>query len=84
MTVPLLGWMVARAYRLEAAAARAVAFGSATRNSRVVLPLALAIPDAVRVLPAIIVTQTMVELLSELVYIRVLPRLGGGKRSLER
>lgn len=73
---PLVGWLVARAFRLETAAARAVAFSAATRNSLVVLPLALAVPGAIPLLPAIIVTQTLIELLSELIYIRVIPRFG--------
>ncbi|KGD86835.1 arsenic resistance protein [Achromobacter sp. RTa] len=74
---PLIGWTIGRIWRLPAEQARAVSFSSATRNSLVVLPLGLAIPGAVPVLPAVIVAQTMVELLSELIYIRVLPRLGG-------
>ncbi len=73
---PLLGWAVARAFRLEAPAGRAVAFSAGTRNSLVVLPLALAVPGAIPVLPAVIVTQTMVELLAELAFIRAIPRLG--------
>jgi ACR3 family arsenite efflux pump ArsB len=74
---PLLGWGVARAFSLEASGGRAVAFSTATRNSLVVLPLALAVPNAVPVLPAIIVAQTLVELVSELVYVRLIARLGG-------
>lgn len=73
---PLAGWLVARQFRLEAPAGRAVAFSGATRNSLVVLPLALAVPGAVPLLPAIIVTQTMVELVAELVYVRAIARLG--------
>jgi ACR3 family arsenite efflux pump ArsB len=73
---PLAGWAVARLFGLRAAEARSVAFSAATRNSLVVLPLALAVPGALPVLPAIIVTQTMVELLSELVYIRAIAKLG--------
>lgn len=73
---PVLGWVIARMTGLRAGAARSVAFSGATRNSLVVLPLALAVPGAVPVLPAVIVTQTLVELLSELVYIRVMPRVG--------
>lgn len=76
---PLLGWFVARAFRLSAPGGRAVAFSSGTRNSLVVLPLALAVPGAIPVLPAIIVTQTLVELLSELAYVRVIARLGDRK-----
>jgi len=78
---PLLGWIVARLLRLEAAAGRAVAFSAGTRNSLVILPLALAVPGAIPVLPAIIVTQTMVELISELMYIRLIPKLGAKNKS---
>ena len=73
---PVLAWLVARAFQLQAGAARAVAFSGSTRNSLVVLPLALAVPGAIPVLPAVIVTQTLVELLSELVYIKLAPRIG--------
>lgn len=72
---PLLGWGIGRLFRLEPAASRAVAFSAATRNSLVVLPLAFTVPGAMPLLPAIIVTQTLVELLSQLIYIRVLPKL---------
>jgi ACR3 family arsenite transporter len=72
---PIIGWLIARRFRLEADAARAVSFSAATRNSLVVLPLAFAIPGGSPVLPAVIVTQTMIELLSELVYVRWIPRL---------
>src|SRR5256885_9866152 len=51
--------LVARAFRLPAASGRAVAFSAGTRNSLVVLPLALAVPGAIPVLPAVIVTQTL-------------------------
>lgn len=73
---PVLGWRVARLLRLNAAAGRSVAFSTGTRNSLVVLPLALAVPGAIPVLPAVIVTQTLVELVSELVYVRLIARLG--------
>ncbi|MGC0784021.1 arsenic resistance protein [Pantoea agglomerans] len=73
---PLCGWGMAKVFRLEPAAGRAIAFSAATRNSLVILPLALAVPGAVPVLPAVIVAQTMVELISELVYVRLIPRLG--------
>lgn len=76
VAAPVAGWAVARLFRLNAAAGRAVAFSTGTRNSLVVLPLALAIPGAMPILPAIIVTQTLVELLAELVYVRLIPRVG--------
>lgn len=73
---PPAGWLVARLWRLAPPAGRAVAFSGATRNSLVVLPLALAVPGAAPLLPAIIVTQTLVELLAQLVYVRAIARLG--------
>ena len=76
VAAPLLGWAVGRAFRLDAPTVRTLAFSAATRNSLVVLPLAFAVPGAVPLLPAVIVTQTLVELLSELVYVRLMPRLG--------
>ncbi|KFX07460.1 arsenic resistance protein [Pectobacterium betavasculorum] len=75
LLAPLLGWLIARAFRLDSAGGRAVAFSASTRNSLVILPLALAIPGALPLLPAVIVSQTLVELLSELIYIRVIPKL---------
>lgn len=75
---PPLGWLTARMFRLDARAGRAVAFSTGTRNSLVVLPLAFAVPGAIPVLPAIIATQTLVELVSELVYIRLIAKLGTG------
>lgn len=72
---PLIGWMVARACRLDVGAARAVAFSAATRNSLVILPLTFAVPNGVPLVPAVVVTQTLIELLSELIYVRWIPRL---------
>lgn len=72
---PLIGWQIGRLFRLNTAAGRAIAFSAGTRNSLVVLPLAFAVPGAFPVLPVIIVTQTLVELLFELVYIRLIPKL---------
>ncbi|MGU3574621.1 arsenic resistance protein [Brucellaceae bacterium C25G] len=76
---PAIGWAVARLMKLKTIQARSVAFSAGTRNSLVVLPLALAIPGAMPILPAIIVTQTLVELMSELLYIRVIGSLGHDK-----
>ena len=76
VAAPLLGWSVSRMFRLDAPTGRALAFSAATRNSLVVLPLAFAVPGAVPLLPAVIVTQTLVELLSELIYVRLIPRFG--------
>lgn len=78
---PVAGWLVASAARLPTEARRAVAFSAGTRNSLVVLPLGLTVPDAIPVLPAIVVAQTLVELLSELAYVRVISRLNAGGSS---
>jgi hypothetical protein len=48
----------------------------------VILPLALAVPGAIPVLPAVIISQTLVELVSELIYIRLIPRFSGGNKVL--
>lgn len=79
VVAPVLGWIVARVARLDAPAARAVAFSSATRNSLVVMPLALSVPGAIPVLPAIIVMQTMVELVASVIYMRLIPKFGAGE-----
>lgn len=71
----VLGVLAARIARLDVGSARALVFSGATRNSLVVLPLALALPAAYAVTPAIVVTQTLVELVGMLILIRVVPRL---------
>lgn len=76
IVAPLLGWTVGWAFRLDVPTGRTLAFSAATRNSLVVLPVAFAVPGAVPLLPAVIVTQTLVELVSELIYVRVIPKLG--------
>ncbi|UVS80515.1 arsenical-resistance protein [Actinokineospora sp. UTMC 2448] len=69
------GWAVARVFRLDVPAARAVVFTGATRNSLVVLPLALALPDRLALAAAVVVTQTLVEVIGMLAYVRAVPRL---------
>ncbi|MEW1633642.1 bile acid:sodium symporter [Streptomyces sp. NPDC093801] len=66
---------VARLFRLEVPASRAVVFTGATRNSLVVLPLALALPDDLAVAAVVVVTQTLVEVIGMVVYVRLVPRL---------
>lgn len=82
LLAPFIGWFVARLFRLDGATGRAVAFSAATRNSLVVLPLAFAVPGAVPVLPAIIVTQTLVELVSQLGYVRLIAKFGRSKPTM--
>lgn len=72
---PLIGWHIGQLFRLHTAARRSIAFSAGTRNSLVILPLAFAVPGTFPVLPAIIVTQTLVELIFELIYVRLIPKL---------
>lgn len=76
IVAPVLGWLMGRLFGLDAPTGRTLAFCAATRNSLVVLPLAFAVPGAVPLLPAVIVTQTLVELVSQLLYVRLIPKLG--------
>ncbi|MBZ4486586.1 bile acid:sodium symporter [Microbacterium sp. cx-55] len=70
-----LGWAAARVVRADAGAARALIFSGVTRNSLVVLPLALALPPDLSLAPLVVVTQTLVELVAMIIMVRVVPRL---------
>jgi len=69
------GLGVARLFGLDVPAGRALVFTGATRNSLVVLPLALALPDSLALAAVVVVTQTLVEVVGMVVYVRVVPRL---------
>ncbi|MFK9116012.1 bile acid:sodium symporter [Peribacillus castrilensis] len=74
--MPIISRFIAKWFKLDTGSGRALIFSGSTRNSLVVLPLALALPDELSTLvAAVIVTQTIVELAGELVYIRIVPRL---------
>ncbi|MFF4418394.1 bile acid:sodium symporter [Streptosporangium sp. NPDC001559] len=70
-----VGRLAARVASLDVAATRAVMFSAATRNSLVVLPLALALPAVLGIAPLAVVTQTLVELVAMVVLVRLVPRL---------
>lgn len=70
-----VGRAAARFSRLDVPAGRALVFSGATRNSLVVLPLALALPAQYALVPVVVITQTLVELAGMLVYVNVVPRL---------
>ncbi|QHC72649.1 bile acid:sodium symporter [Rathayibacter sp. VKM Ac-2805] len=70
-----LGLGAGRVFRLDVPATRALVFSGATRNSLVVLPLALALPAPLSLAPVVVVTQTLVELVGMVVLVRLLPRL---------
>ncbi|VVN22559.1 hypothetical protein PS683_04447 [Pseudomonas fluorescens] len=75
LLAPLMGVLASRLLALPAVTARAVTFSASTRNSLVVLPLALALPEDVRSLAATaVILQTLVELVGELVYVRLIPK----------
>ena len=70
-----LGIATARIARLDVPASRALVFSGATRNSLVVLALALPLSGSLSLVPLVVVTQTLVELGGMLVFIRLIPRL---------
>ncbi|MFJ8745867.1 arsenic resistance protein [Embleya sp. NPDC127516] len=69
------GLVIARLFRLDTPAGRAVVFTGATRNSLVVLPLALSLPDRLTLAGLVVVTQTLVEVVGMVVYVRAIPKL---------
>lgn len=76
MIMPFVSKLVAKCFKLDVPSGRALIFSGSTRNSLVVLPLALALPDNVSTMvAAIIVTQTIVEIVGEIIYIRLVPNM---------
>lgn len=75
VVMAVVGVAASRLARLDVAASRALTFSGATRNSLVVLPLGLALPAPLSLVPLVIVTQTLVELIGMVVYVRLIPRL---------
>jgi ACR3 family arsenite efflux pump ArsB len=73
LVMPLLGRVVGGRLGMNVGERRALVFTSVTRNSLVVLPLALALPAGYELVPAIVVTQTLVELSGMVVLTRVVP-----------
>ncbi|WP_049890735.1 arsenic resistance protein [Natrinema versiforme] len=73
VVMPLVGRVAAGLLRLNTGESRALVFTSVTRNSLVVLPLALALPAGYELAPAVVVTQTLVELTGMVILTRVVP-----------
>jgi len=71
----IIGIVAGRVSQLDAPATRALVFSGATRNSLVVLPLALSLPPSLSLVPLAVVTQTLVELVGMIVFVRLVPRL---------
>ncbi|GAA3920155.1 arsenic resistance protein [Microbacterium invictum] len=70
----VLGAVIGRVAHLDVPARRAVTFSGVTRNSLVVLPLALALPASFSLTPLVVVTQTLVELVAMVVMVALVPR----------
>lgn len=73
---PFISRATSAFFRIGPKDGRALIFSAGTRNSLVVLPLALTLPEEMATIAAaVIVTQTVIELIAELVYIRIVPNL---------
>ena len=70
-----VGVLAGRIAGLDVRGRRAIVFSGATRNSLVVLPLVFALPAAFDLAPLVVVTQTLIELIAMVVFIRLIPRL---------
>ncbi|MFD1562038.1 arsenic resistance protein [Haloarchaeobius amylolyticus] len=71
--MPLLGRLAAGLLEMDVGESRALVFTSVTRNSLVILPLALALPSEYALAPAVVVTQTLVELSGMVALTRIVP-----------
>ena len=73
---PFVGKFSAKIFKVDVFGSRAISFSTSTRNSLVILPLALALPAPENQLVAVvIVTQTIVEIFFELIYIKAIPKI---------
>lgn len=82
VVMAFVGFGTGRLFRLDVAATRALVFSGATRNSLVVLPIALALPASLALVPVVVVTQTLVELVGMVAFVRFIPKLGRSPESL--
>ncbi|MCG7339488.1 arsenic resistance protein [Staphylococcus sp. ACRSN] len=72
---PIIGYFSGKLLSLETTSIRTLSFSTSTRNALVVLPITFALPDKIAAISAIvIVTQTLIELLGELIYIKLIPK----------
>lgn len=70
-----IGAAAGRIGGLDLAGRRAIVFSGATRNSLVILPLVLALPTKFELAPLVVVTQTLVELIIMVVFVRLIPKV---------
>lgn len=78
VVMALAGIAMSRLARLSAPSRTAVVFSGVTRNSLVVLPLALALPPAFGTAPLVVVTQTLIELLLLVALVAIVRRATRG------
>ena len=71
----IVGLVAGKIVELDIPAQRALVFSGTTRNSLVVLPLALSLPTTLNLAPLVVVTQTFVELVAMIIFVRLIPRL---------
>lgn len=73
---PLISRIISSVFSLGPSDGRALIFSGGTRNSLVVLPLALTLPGEMATIAAsVVVTQTIIELIAELLYIYIVPNI---------
>ncbi|MGM0702365.1 MAG: arsenic resistance protein [Pseudomonadota bacterium] len=68
-----LAWLMSRVFGLPVAQGRVLAFSFASRNSFVVLPLALALPVGFEIAVVAVVFQSLVELAGMLLLLKLVP-----------
>ncbi|WP_240036420.1 hypothetical protein [Halomonas urmiana] len=68
-----LGKLLGQLFRLDVYRARTLAFSFGTRNSFVMLPLALTLPEALQAAVVVIVFQSLVELFGMVAYLSWVP-----------
>lgn len=73
--VPVLARLIASRFGLPVEQGRTLVFSLGTRNSFVVLPLALSLPPEWEAAALVVVTQSLVELAGMAVYVWAVPRL---------
>ena len=79
-----IGLISSRVASLDVPSTRAVTFSVVTRNSLVVLPLALALPETLAIAPLAVVTQTLVELIAMVILVRLVPVIVRSATDLDR
>ncbi|MEH0108994.1 arsenic resistance protein [Tersicoccus sp. MR15.9] len=79
-----VGMLAGRIARLDVGGRRALVLTGVTRNSLVVLPVTLGLPGDLAVVPGVVVTQTLVELVVLVILVRLVPRLIPGRQGERR